>query len=490
MKIYQSEINAGLSEIISSKSSVVYASQVEKSSEISKHLEQQKISDIKALAGIDDSDLYYTQSILVSTSWNKNDDIFDPREVWMAKDTPTHKPTNLEHNETMIVGHITANWPIDENGQIIEETVDYDTLPEKFHILTGSVIYKGFTEPELKERAQKLIAEIENGTKYVSMECFFKGFDYGLIDKSTGQYHTLARNEQTAFLTKHLRAYGGQGEHQNYKIGRVLRDITFSGKGFVDKPANPESIIFSKSDFIIDPEPMTIDSLIEKKDNSANIGVFSIQANLKETTMSVETQAAEIETTPEATTEATTVVETPVANTEIVAELEALKLQHEEAAKKMAKDMEDKEEAMKKMKAELISAQETIAAYKSKEMEMMKQSKNMKRMAALLQQGVDSELASATVDKFENIDDDAFESMTSLIAGKMPDWLAKKEKDKTKEKASEVTPEESVLETAEVTEDVSLSVGSDNDESELNTTRAALVEFVCNRLGTKLNKGE
>ena len=206
--------------------------------------------------------------------------------------------------------------------------------------------------------------------------------------------------------------------------------------------------------------------------------------------MSVETQAAEIETTPEATTEATTVVETPVANTEIVAELEALKLQHEEAAKKMAKDMEDKEEAMKKMKAELISAQETIAAYKSKEMEMMKQSKNMKRMAALLQQGVDSELASATVDKFENIDDDAFESMTSLIAGKMPDWLAKKEKDKTKEKASEVTPEESVLETAEVTEDVSLSVGSDNDESELNTTRAALVEFVCNRLGTKLNKGE
>lgn len=75
---------------------------------------------------------------------------------------------------------------------------------------------------------------------------FFNGFDYGITNKTTGEYKVLARNEETSYLTKHLKAYGGLGEHEDYKIGRVLRNITFSGKGFVDKPANPDSIIFTK----------------------------------------------------------------------------------------------------------------------------------------------------------------------------------------------------------------------------------------------------
>ena len=59
----------------------------------------------------------------------------------------------------------------------IDPETSADDLPEKFHILTGSVIYLGFTQDDLKERATKLVAEIENGTKYVSMECFFNDFD-------------------------------------------------------------------------------------------------------------------------------------------------------------------------------------------------------------------------------------------------------------------------------------------------------------------------
>ena len=58
---------------------------------------------------------------------------------------------------------------------------------------------------------------------------------------------------------------------------------------------------------------------------------------------------------------------------------------------------------------------------------------------------------------------------------------------KTAPKASVV--DASVLETAEVEEAVSLSVGSDED-SQVQNTRAALVDFVCTRLGKKLNKGE
>jgi len=257
MIIYEQEIADGLEHKINSSASFSYSSQANPLSKEKNKLKE----NIKSLASLRDEDLYYVQSILVSTTWNKNDDIFDKDEVWAARHTPEDKPTNLEHDESIIIGHITSNWPITEDGELIDEKISMSELPEKYHILTGSVIYTAYTNPELKGRAEKLIAEINEGTKYVSMECFFKGFDYGLINKVTGNYKILARNEQTAHLTKYLRAYGGLGEHEDYRIGRVLRNITFSGKGFVDKPANPDSIIFNK-DLINNIETEKKDDLI------------------------------------------------------------------------------------------------------------------------------------------------------------------------------------------------------------------------------------
>jgi hypothetical protein len=489
MHIYSAEQEDGLSDLLSAKSSIIYASLLEKSDNETSHVKVRK--ENKSLAGLDDSDLYYTQSILVTTSWNKNDDVFDAKEVWLARSTPMHKPTNLEHDEKTIVGHITSNWPIDEDGNFIKEDTPLNELPKKFHILTGSVIYKGFTEPELRDRANTLIEEIEAGDKYVSMECFFKGFDYGLVDKTTGNFHVLPRNEETAFLTKHLRAYGGLGEHENYKIGRVLREITFSGKGFVNRPANPESIIFSKEDIYQNTELQIAKKIETKNEDSIKEGVFSNQANIKETNMSVE--STEIVTEAIEVVETTEVVETP---TEPVTETINTEV---EAAEKMTKEeMEKKEEEMKKMKAaleavqaELLATNEVLASYKMKEAEMVKKEKRMKRMATLMNNGVEQEAATSAVDKFEALDDEAFDNMVALIAALKPasDSVASTEEPKTEE----TLPKEDVslaLENVETNDqEIDLSVGSEN-ESEMQNTRAALVDFVCIRLGKKLNKGE
>lgn len=511
MQIFASEIEDGLEEVLNSKASITYASEAQPSK--SSHCI--KNTDIKALAGIEDKDLYYSQSILVTTSWNKNDDIFDKNEVWAAKNTPIHKPTNLEHNEGIIVGHITSNWPITDDGILIDESTPIENLPNKYHILTGSVIYAGYTEKDLKERAEKLIAEIENGTKYVSMECFFKGFDYGLINKSTGEYKILNRSDATAFLTKHLRAYGGLGEYQDHKIGRVLRQITFSGKGFVDKPANPESVIFTKNSINFDKNISLAETNKEKNNDFSNIGVFSNQANLKETDMSLEKEVVEIKEKIEAmadckaaVTEAQTLAsDLENKNTElqnalkaqegVLAEtktaLELALAEKEEAAKKMAEDMKKKEEEMMKMKAEFDAANEILAAYKDKEAEMMKKEKKMKRMATLIETGLDTELATSTVEKFESLDDASFDSMTEVFAAMMPSKKKQMEEEammmKMKKKASEET-ETQILETAETEDTVDLSVGSEAEVSEVENTRAALVDFVYNRLGKKLNKGE
>lgn len=522
MQIFKQELADGLEQALSATASISYASEVTPSNDPNRH----NIKEIKSLAALNDSDLYYVQSILVSSSWNKNDDIFDKAEVWKARNTPEDKPTNLEHDEATIIGHITSNWPITEDGKLISEDIGIDELPEKYHILTGSVIYKGFSNVDLKERSDKLIAEIENGTKYVSMECFFKGFDYGLINKSSGEYKILPRNEATAYLTKYLRAYGGQGEHDNYKIGRVLRDITFSGKGFVNRPANPDSIIFTKNMFTESVDKKSTENF----EDLSTAGVFDNQPNLnvENNIMNLETiqaEVADLKTRMEAIAGCSEVVkeayslaselkekvaalETEVnTKNQTIAELtsaqEAVAAEKEEAAKKKQEEEAMMEDKMKKVASELEAALETIAGYKAKEEEMLKKEKKMKRAAALIEAGVDNDTANATVDQFEGLDDDTFAAIVSL-AGKMPPWLKdKKDKEEDKEeaatkpaeednedemqakkKASEDTVDASVLETAEVTPEVNLGVGGET-ESALESTRAALVEFVSSRLGKK-----
>jgi len=498
MQIFQKERDDGLEAKISSSASISYASIAEPCL-----LNNTQLKNIKSFASLVDSDLYYVQSILVSSSWNKNDDIFDPEEVWAARNTPEDKPTNLEHDENLIIGHITGNWPITEDGYIIDENTNPQDLPEKYHILTGSVIYRAFSSNELKDRSEKLIAEIEDGNKFVSMECFFKGFDYGLIHKSTGEYKVLSRNDSTAYLTKHLRAYGGLGEHDNYKIGRVLRNITFSGKGFVDKPANPDSIIFNKD---------MLDKLSVKKiDSLTETGVSNNQStlNVENHTMSLDNEVAELKSKIE-----TLMTEAANANANVVsaqnkiselegiiastkAELETVLAEKEEAAKKMKEDEDSKDEENKNLKAALEAANEVIAGYKMQEEEMAKKEKKMKRMASLLNYGFDNEACEATVEKFESLSDEAFDAMTSLFAGKMPPWLNKDKKDEEstdtkkeeKKKASEDTvADSSVLENVEVEDSVNLSVSGES--SSVDSTRAELIEFVCARLGKKLNKGE
>jgi len=484
MQIFKHEKIDGIAEIIEAKASITWASLAQPSeSSIS-----QKMKDIKSIASLEDKDLYYVQSILVTSSWNKNDDIFDAQEVWVARDTPSHKPTNLEHDEHTIIGHITANWPMTDDGILIDNNTPTENLPEKYHILTGSVIYTGFSDPILRERASNLISEIENGEKYVSMECYFKGFDYGLLDKTTGSYRVLSREEDTAYLTKYLRAYGGLGEHENYKIGRVLRDITFSGKGFVNKPANPESVIFTKENMKnLEPSKSSEIINLEKKTISETIGVFSNQANLKETNMSAETEVITTETEVVAMNDCSEAQASVTSLQEKTTELETQLVEAQATIEALAATQAE----LATLKSDLEAASEVIAAYKNKDEEMVKREKKMKRMAALVDNGIDSEVAEATVEKFDSLDDVSFEAMTSLLAAKKMKEDKKPMVDEKEEKKEEASQEvdSSVLENVEVEQEIDLSVGGDAT-TEIENTRAALVDFVYNRLGKKLNKGD
>jgi hypothetical protein len=497
MIIYEQEQNDGLADRISASNTIAYASVAEPSTIKSNHNLNTKIA-----ASINDADLYYVQSILVSSSWNRNDDIFDKAEVWAARNTPEDKPTNLEHDENIIIGHITSNWPIDENGQIISSNINVDDLPDKFHILTGSVIYKAYSAPELKNRAEKLIGEIQEGKKYVSMECYFNGFDYGLIDEATGQYKILRRNNDTAYLTKYLRAYGGQGKHENYKIGRVLRNITFSGKGFVDKPANPDSIIFNKellNDLIThkkndnlsksgvlenkpiineDMENITMNENVETQMAEINSKLDVVSASCADQVNEAKALASELEKTNQ-TLEAA-MKETETTLIQATETIQIMKTEYEEAAKKWSTEKTNMEEELRKTKSELDTLSEVLAAYKKKEEEMIRKEKMMTRKASLVEAGLDDDAASAAVEKFEALDEESFDVIKTLIAAMKP---AKKEMVESSDKQNASDDDaEAALEQVETEETLDLSIGNDGTESAEANIRSELVEFVSARL--------
>ena len=82
--IYKSEKNNGLEELILSTASIAYSSPVDT------YIPDQKqqlgirelISNEETIAeNKDQFDLYYLKSVLVSTGWNKNDDVFDITKV-------------------------------------------------------------------------------------------------------------------------------------------------------------------------------------------------------------------------------------------------------------------------------------------------------------------------------------------------------------------------------------------------------------------------
>ena len=213
MKIYASEKEAGLEEAIKANASVAYSSPVAfyiPNKEQKESIKNLVVADEKATSeNKEQFDLYYLSSILVSTGWNKNDDVFDLQEAWRAKDSPVDKQFNFMHNEADIIGHITGSVVLDQVGNEIEDINNV----EKFDIATSAVLYNSWTTPELKERMEKLIAEIEEGKWFVSMECLFNEFDYAVVTPE-GDNKVVARDEASAFLTKHLRAYGGDGQYE------------------------------------------------------------------------------------------------------------------------------------------------------------------------------------------------------------------------------------------------------------------------------------
>jgi uncharacterized coiled-coil protein SlyX len=448
MKIYQSEIESGLSDLIQNNT-VAYCAQAnlhKGSIEAAKVV----INDADVLEKIvaqnkDQMDLYYLESVLVSTGWNKNDDVFSAQETWAARNTPEDKQFNFMHNEDDIIGHITGSYVVDrDGGRLGPDSI----APDQFDIVTQAVLYTSWSGEEKRERMKKIIAEIEEGQWFVSMECLFPAFDYAL-QTTEGQTKIIERNEASAFLTKHLRAYGGEGIYENYRIGRLLRNLAFSGKGLVSKPANPRSIILDKNDLFDESKSqiLTISSIKEINMSDVDKQVEDLRAELAQAKEANEALKEKVlaEQQAEFESKIQELEATIAEQAESLTAKDATITEQAEAIKNGEKDMKEKMEELRDMK---------------------KKEAMMKRKAQLEEAGLDSEEASATVESFDGVDDQAFEAVVAVMKKKYADMHGdkdkkdKEEKDAKAEIEEELDPAEAseeVLEEAEASEEVAVA---------------------------------
>ena len=476
MKIFKQEIKDDIAELVQSSASIAYcmpATICEAANDESLAF----ANKVKADSGNPKQiDLFYLKSVLVSTGWNKNDDVFQTKATWDARHTPEDKQFNFMHNENDIIGHITGSYVVDKNGSVVEG----DTQPDDFDIITEAVLYNSWTDPENRQRMNQIIAEIEEGKWFVSMECLFAGFDYALLDGNGGA-KLLERNEGSAFLTKHLRAYGGNGEYEGYKLGRSLRDISFSGKGLVSKPANPRSVILDAS------RAFSLNS------NTSILTSFPEGDNDMSDTNLLEKQLAEVRSELASTKED---------NDKLRVELEAVASKEvTEAMSKLETTVAEKEEAITALEAtiaekeaSITELQESLEAKDNEFKERMEELKKMKkekkaeaRKAALLDLGFEAEEAEETLASYEEFDDATFDTIVEAMTKMEKKKAVKKdEEDEAKakpmdEKEAKGKPVDKVVKgkpvvKAEEAEEAEAEVAAEEALEEVETTEATLVD--------------
>ena len=533
--IFDAEREDGLEEQISSQASLAYVSQLcpadlAEDNKSFKPLNKDLLEDIRATAGDKDGDVYRTFSILVSTSWNKNDDVFAKNEVWASRKTPTYKPANLDHDEKQIVGGIIGTWPVDSEYKLLAEDSDPDSLPDTYHLLVSSVIYNQWQDPDYQTRAEDLINKIKDGQMFVSMECLFRGFDYAIVSPDN-KNHIIARSEETAFLSKYLRAYGGTGQYEDHKVGRLLKNITFSGKGFVERPANPDSIIFDK-DSSFDFTNASRTKNLFSCDNGVSIkvgnDVFSetnSQENLDMSNDILNDQIQELKEALANVKNENKELSVKVAEANI-GKWEDQVAEYKQQVETISSTLTETSEELSGTQAKIEELEESLATESEartaaegliKEMESEKSL--VERKSQLIEAGLSEEEALAKLEVFGSLSDEQFEAVAETIkeaAGENPFLKKKKEEDEEKKKAETKSSAESddaeanepkdtseeeaeaeeaeavdeeVLETAAVEEAVDMSVSSEESEDEIAPVRASLREWVNNNV-LKTEQGE
>lgn len=480
--VYKAEYELGLGKDITENNSIAYISKLSQVNDVHTNIDFSKFDHPNlAKADRDDWDLYRLDAILASIGWNQNDDVFDAGETWLAKSSPVNKKFNFMHDETDIIGHMIASVIFDEDGNIVPN--DVEELPTKYDIIVSSVLYRRWSDESLQTRMDDIIKGIADDKWFVSMECLFSNFDYAII-RPNGQHDIISRTGASAFLTKHLRVYGGTGEFEGNKIGRLLRNFTFSGKGLVDNPANKRSIIFNDRSLAFIPQLV----IAETQANTENkMDTSQVEIQLRNDLVARDSELAKSnarttkledkveEMVEAARTEEKAKLNKLIASLQVDIEDRDKKIQDlGDSTKAVEKELKDSNFKVSDLEKDITKAKETIETTESEKVLVA-------RISDLVDAGVDKDEASKIASKWSEVSDEQFADVVALHTESGIHDNGKKDKEKKgkKEEKAESTVDVEDLDNVKLEQDADLSVADvDNSEERVQSATAFVSQWL------------
>lgn len=189
-------------------------------------------------------DLQYITAVFVSSGMNLNGGYFLPSELISARDTIVGKALDVEHLEEYIVGSIYERAFMTKDKQVIDPVdflVEYGTSVDRQQI--DIAVLMGL----YKYRFPQVAEEVSSGKYKVSMECYYKDFDLKIgdiiVSKDEAAVMGIEHSSTEDVVGRNVKLVEGEKEIGFARIGRVFRDILFTGCGLTEIPANLESDI-------------------------------------------------------------------------------------------------------------------------------------------------------------------------------------------------------------------------------------------------------
>lgn len=233
------------------------------------------------------SDLLGTAfNIALANVFNGNDDGIDSRSAIQVKDYFVHKPANVEHDRSQIIGHTVSSGltTIDENLPLRDE--DALGMIEPFNISLGAVVYKEATN----QLANLLAAAADEGSELLtvistSWEIAFNKFAIAAGSKYLKDCEILDEKKSLEFK-ECLRRYGGSGYlpdgRRCYRL--VQGEIIPTGIGFTTRPAADVKGVHVRRDGVMSISNPQKDILAEAKNKSSqneNLPVIENKDNIE-----------------------------------------------------------------------------------------------------------------------------------------------------------------------------------------------------------------
>ncbi len=187
----------------------------------------------------------------VVNKFNKNGDGIDSETAIAYTKNFLHKPTNIEHDKEIIVGHIAnAGWSEYGTSRIMEAN-ELEGYKKPFNIALGALIYKS-ANPTFAEAVENSVDPKNSNYHSISTswEVGFSDFVLAVGSEYLDEARIISDPNEMEEMLGSLRSHGGSGKtDKGEPINRLIKGKIYPlGIGYTTNPAADVKGIYMKPD--------------------------------------------------------------------------------------------------------------------------------------------------------------------------------------------------------------------------------------------------